>query len=176
MSCHSKWLTTTSVARCRYLTSTAWTGSSSCFSLCRCASCCQTSSELWFSKRWCSLWCISRTLVYGFHTDINMDRMVSFCSNSWTSCFPLICFTRDFLNLIHISKILYLFLITRQDFPHGYISFIGIHLLLVGCYAMRLSRWCQDPLDLVIVHHDRVQGFLLLLSFILPSFHLSYLC
>jgi hypothetical protein len=82
-----------------------------------------------------------------------------------------------FLNLIHISKIIYLFFITCQALPHGYDSLLGVHLILVGYSIVRSSSCFHDPLDLVFVHHNWVQG-ILLLSFIPFSFHfsLSYQC
>jgi hypothetical protein len=59
----------------------------------------------------------------------------------------------------------------------GYDSLLGIHLVLVGYSTTRFSNCRQDPLDLVVIHHDWVQGFLLH-SLILFSFHFSsfYLC
>jgi hypothetical protein len=104
-----------------------------------------------------------------------MDRIDAFSSRSWTSHLPLICCTQDLLNLLHSPEILYLFLITRQAFPHGYDSLPCIHLVLVGYSATRLSSCRHDPLDLVIIHHDWVKGFLLI-SLILSSFHFSSFC
>jgi hypothetical protein len=91
-----------------------------------------------------------------------MDRIVAFSSQSWTSHLPLICCVHDFLNLLHIPKILYLLFITFQAFPRIYGSLLCVHLVLVGYPTARLSICFHDPLDLVIIHHDWIQGFLLL--------------
>jgi hypothetical protein len=91
-----------------------------------------------------------------------MDRIVSLSSFSWTSHLPLICCAQDFLNLLHSPEILYLFFITCQAFPRGHGSLLGVHLVLVGYSATSLYNCHHDPLDLVIIHHYWVQGFLLL--------------
>jgi hypothetical protein len=104
-----------------------------------------------------------------------MDRIVSFSSYSWTSHIPLLCCVQDFLNLLHIPLILYLFFITCQAFPRGYDSLLGIHLVLVGYCTAHLSSCHHDLLDMVVFHHDWIQGFLLL-PFIHFSFHFSFLC
>jgi hypothetical protein len=104
-----------------------------------------------------------------------MDRIATFSPCSWTSRLPLICSAQDFLNLLHSPEILYLLLITCQAFPRGYGSLLGIHLVLVGYSATPLSSCRHDLLDLVSIHHDRVQGFFLL-SLILSSFHFSSSC
>jgi hypothetical protein len=116
-----------------------------------------------------------RTWVYGFHTDTNMDRSVSFYSHSWTSRLPLIRHAQDLLNIINIPEILYLFFVTFQAFIHGYDSLLGIHLISVGYSTERFSNCCHDPLDLFFIHHNWVEG-LLLISFIPFSLHSSFSC
>jgi hypothetical protein len=56
--------------------------------------------------------------------------------------------------------------------PRSYDSLLGIHLVLVGYSATHLSSYRHDLLDLVIIHHDWVQGFFLL-SLIISPFHFS---
>jgi hypothetical protein len=129
------------------------------------------SSFLWLSKWWCFYWCISRTWVYGLHIDIDMDGSFSFDSCPWTTYLPSICCMHDFLNLLHNTKILYLFFITFQSLSLNYGSLFIIRIILVGFSTTCLSRYFHYLLNLIFLHYDRVHG--LLLSLLHFSLHPS---
>jgi hypothetical protein len=91
-----------------------------------------------------------------------MDRSSSSSFFSWTSCLLLIFHAHDFLNLLHNLEILCLFSITFQAFPRGYGSRLIVHLVLVRYSTTYSSSYFHDLLDPVFLHHDWIQGLLLL--------------
>jgi hypothetical protein len=104
-----------------------------------------------------------------------MDRSYASGFYSWTTFLPFICHTQDFLNLLHNPKILYLFFITFQAFPRDYGSLLVVHLILVGYSIVRSSSFFHDLLYFFFLHHDWIQG-LLLISFIHLFHHFFVSC